>query len=162
MTFPPSPEQRKMAEPQPAPEGADLGGMASTADAGLERATTRSMENADADPVGPASTGDASGGGEAPRVDLGGKAAPGSAGGASDAPNRPASDARASPPRADAGARPAPNTPSDAWREDDDEDNARHSPVAPVDESPLESLGKSVGEALTGSVDDPRPRKPRG
>jgi len=115
MTHPDSPERRQMAEPRPAPEGADVGGMRSTADAGLERATQRSTERAETDPVGPASTGNAGGGAQTPRQ-----------------------------PR-----------PSGAF--DDEEDEWCHEPREPVDESPLKSLGKAVGDALTGSVDDASP-----
>ena len=43
---------------------------------------------------------------------------------------------------------------------DDDEDEWRHKPVAPVDEpNPLRSLGKAVGETLTGSDADTAARK---
>jgi len=144
-----------MAEPRPAREGADVGGMASTADAGLERATQRSMESADADPVGPASTGNASGGAEAPRTDLGGKEEPGSAGGARAPTRRPAADDRAAVV-AGAAASASPRSPGgNRSGHDDDEDEWRHPPVAPVDEGPLESLGKAVGDPLTGSVDSP-------
>jgi hypothetical protein len=43
----------------------------------------------------------------------------------------------------------------------DDEDEWRHEPVAPVDESnPLRSLGKAVGDTVTGSgPDTPAPSK---
>ena len=43
-----------------------------------------------------------------------------------------------------------------AQREDDeDEDEWRHEPVAPVDEpNPLKSLGQAVGETVTGSNRD--------
>jgi hypothetical protein len=157
-------EKRQMAEPRPAPEGADVGGMRSTADAGLGRATQRSTEHAEADPVGPASTGNASGGAAAPRLDLGGKAEPGSAPGTTDATRRPAADDRAAPAGAGAagderrgGGSPGRSSASS----DDDEDEWRHEPRQPVDESPLKSFGKSIGETLTGSVDDPTPPKPR-
>jgi len=166
---PNSPEKRRMAEPRPAPDGADVGGMHSTADAGLGRATQRSTEHAEADPLGPASTGDASGGAQTPRLDLGGKAEPGSAPGTTGPTGRPAADDRAV---RDAG----PGTPGNEQRggpagerrasasprnEDEDEDEWRHEPREPVDESPLESFGKSIGETLTGSVDDPGPPKTR-
>jgi len=43
---------------------------------------------------------------------------------------------------------------------DDDEDEWRHEPVAPVDErNPLRSLGKAVGETVTGSDADTSARK---
>ncbi|MEP6738828.1 MAG: hypothetical protein ABJA61_00530 [Caldimonas sp.] len=34
----------------------------------------------------------------------------------------------------------------------DDEDEWRHAPVAPKDENPLESLGRSVSEVVTGPL----------
>jgi hypothetical protein len=36
----------------------------------------------------------------------------------------------------------------------DDDEPWRHAPVAPRDESPLKSLGRSVSDAVTSSVDD--------
>jgi len=151
-------EKRQMAEPRPAPEGADVGGMSSTADAGLGRATQRSTEHAEADPVGPASTGNASGGAQSPRLDLGGKAEPGSAPGTTDATRRPAADDRAG---GSAGGSAVGNAGGDqrasASSDTRDEDEWRHEPREPVDESPLKSFAKSIGETLTGSVDDPTP-----
>ncbi len=46
-------------------------------------------------------------------------------------------------------------------QDDDDEDQWRHEPVAPVDEpNPLRSLGKAVGDTITGSDrDTPAPSK---
>ena len=45
---------------------------------------------------------------------------------------------------------------SRATHADDDEDEWRHPPVAPVDESnPLKSLGKAVSDTVTGSEDKP-------
>jgi hypothetical protein len=43
---------------------------------------------------------------------------------------------------------------------DDDEEPWRHPPVAPRDEDPLKSLGRSVSETVTGAVDD-KPAKPK-
>ena len=44
--------------------------------------------------------------------------------------------------------------------DEDDEDEWRHEPVAPVNEpNPLRSLGKAVGETVTGS--DPAAARPR-
>lgn len=41
---------------------------------------------------------------------------------------------------------------ADAGRKDDDEDEWRHPPVAPVDEAnPVKSLGKAIGDVVTGS-----------
>lgn len=63
-------------------------------------------------------------------------------------------------------AEPAPERPTgvpDARAkrvpQDDDEDEWRHEPIAPVDETnPLRSLGKAVGDTVTGS--DPAKRVP--
>ena len=63
-------EQRPMAEPGPM-RGADVGGMASSADAGLRDALQRSSERGDDDAMGGATIGSASGN-TAPRLDLGG------------------------------------------------------------------------------------------
>ena len=61
------------------------------------------------------------------------------------APTRPAE-----PGATDAGAK------RDA-RDDDEEDEWRHEPIAPVDETnPLRSLGKAVGDTVTGSDPDAR------
>jgi hypothetical protein len=163
MTNPDSLERRQMAEPRPAPEGADVGGMSSTADAGLGRFTQRSTERAETDPVGPASTGNASGGAEAPRLDLGGKAEPGSASGSTETDRRPTSDTHADARAVAARDRPRPGAgtagelrPSGGF-DDEEEDEWRHEPREPVDENPLKSFGKAIGDALTGSVDDPGP-----
>jgi hypothetical protein len=43
---------------------------------------------------------------------------------------------------------------------DDDEEPWRHPPVAPRDEDPLKSLGRSVSETVTGPLDD-KPAKPK-
>lgn len=123
-------EKRRMTDTGPVPDGADVGGMRSTADAGLGRALQRSAENAEADPAGRGSAGDASGGAAASSTDHEKRGAPGNA-----------------------RRMPAPL--------DDDEDEWRHEPREPVDENPLKSFGKSIGETLTGSVDDPVPPKPR-
>jgi hypothetical protein len=78
----------------------------------------------------------------------GGNPAPGRARGGDPAPGRVGSGTAA--PEAS------------AQREEDDEDDRRHEPVAPVDEpNPLRSLGKAVGETVTGSdpgTDTPRRR----
>ena len=50
--------------------------------------------------------------------------------------------------------------PDAVTRHDDDEDEWRHEPVAPVDErNPLRSLGEAVGETVTGSDADTSVRK---
>ena len=91
--------------------------------------------------------------------DLVGKAAPASAPGTSARSDRPASDDRATPPRS--GQRGGATGAADAApQRDDDEDEWRHEPVAPVDEpNPVRSLGKAVGETVTGSDPDTSSRK---
>ena len=74
---------RPMAEPGQTREGASTGGILSTAAGGLGNAVQRSSERGDDDAIGRATTGEGVGGGAAPRIDLGGKAAPGSASGGS-------------------------------------------------------------------------------
>jgi hypothetical protein len=55
---------------------------------------------------------------------------------------------------------PAPAKPADPplaepGKRTDDEDEWRHEPVAPVDETnPLKSLGEAVGDVVTGSGKD--------
>jgi len=73
--------------------------------------------------------------------------------GASARTDRPASDDRATPASgAQAGAPEAAATGAKGDRGEDEEEEWRHEPVAPVDESnPLKSLGKAVGDTLTGS-----------
>jgi hypothetical protein len=46
-------------------------------------------------------------------------------------------------------------------RRDDDEDPWRHPPVAPVDESPLESLGRSMSDVVIGPAGDTKDDKPK-
>ena len=80
-----------MAEPGTRQQGASVGGMASTADGGLQRASQRSTERGDEDPQGVATSGSAIPAGEGTaHADRGGKNAPGSAPGA-DRPSRRAS-----------------------------------------------------------------------
>jgi len=143
-----------MAEPGKRKPGSDVGGMQASADAGVADSLQRSSERADEPPVGRASTGDASGGGAGPRIDLGGKNAPGSAPGAADRKDRPASDDRAASNASSRGA--APNRGgAGATSNDDDEDEWRHEPIAPIDEgNPLKSLGQAVGDTVTGSGPD--------
>ena len=147
-----------MAEPGKRNPGADVGGMHSSADAGVADSLQRSTERGDDPGIGRAVTGDASGGAADPRVDLGGKDAPGSAPGAASRSDRPASDDRAAsssrsrdatPDRR--GAAPTPN----------DDDEWRHALVAPVDEgNPLRSLGKAIGDSVTGSGPGADPATP--
>ncbi|HZW73129.1 MAG TPA: hypothetical protein VFF43_06255 [Caldimonas sp.] len=65
-------------------------------------------------------------------------------------------------PPADAAKRATP-TPKDTPRrafDDEDEDEWRHEPIAPVDErNPLKSLGRAVADVATsGSEPAPKPR----
>jgi hypothetical protein len=39
---------------------------------------------------------------------------------------------------------------------DDDEEPLRHPPIAPRDEDPLKSLGRSISEPVIGSIDRPK------
>ncbi len=162
MTAPTHPDDPPMAEPGKRTSGSDVGGVRSTTQGGVADWAQRSTERSEEPATGRAATGDAAGGAADPRVDLGGKGAPGSAAGASARSERPPPEERATP-------RPAPMRPAgtgagDAGarrndKGDDDEDEWRHEPVAPVDEkNPLRSLGKAVGETLTGS-DAPTPPK---
>ena len=66
------------------------------------------------------------------------------------------------PPKARPGKLPSGGNVGGAKRnDDDDEDEWRHAPVAPIDErNPLRSLGKAVGDTVTGSdANPPAPRK---
>jgi hypothetical protein len=68
--------------------------------------------------------------------------------------DRPASDERPAP--AAEATRGPPSAPAKAGSNaDDDEDEWRHEPVAPVDErNPLKSLGEAVADTLTGGDPD--------
>ena len=151
---------RPMAESGQERSAGDVGGIASTADGGLQDALQRRSERRDDDPTG-ATVGSASAGGAGPRIDLGGKSEPGSA------PGAPAPD-RLSPgsPRAGhAGVRPGTAGSSSA--------TAGSSPPSgslsgsgevrggvarnadePPDEGPVESLGRAVSEVVTGPIQD--------
>jgi hypothetical protein len=63
------------------------------------------------------------------------------------APGDPSTSA-ATPPLTGAGEKAKSN--NDRW--DDDEEPWRHPPVAPKDESPAESLGRSVSDVVIGSA----------
>jgi len=152
-----------MAEPGKRPTGADVGGVAAAPQAGVAEAMQRSMERREQPVIGRASTGDAAGGASDPRIDLGGKAEPGSAPGTSARTDRPASDDRATaPPSAERRSEAATQDAGGERGDRDDEEEWRHEPVAPVDETnPLRSLGKAVGDTITGSGPDAKtPRKP--
>ena len=164
-------ESRPMADADKQRSGADVGGMAASADGGIRDAMQKKTEWQDETSRGRAATGEGVGAAAAPepRLDMGGKNEPGSAAGTSAASQRPASqgggassksDAAATPQGQSAGtadpAKPAAKTGA-GW--DDEEDEWRHEPVAPNDENPVESLGRSVTEAITGSGG--KPGKPR-
>ena len=155
MSAPVNPADPPMAEPGKRPTGGDVGGVAGAAQAGVADWAQRSTERGEQAATGRARTGDGAGAAADPRIDLGGKSAPGSAPGASAHTDRPASDDRATPaPDAMRDSRSgAPrNAPSADRQRDDDDDEWRHEPVAPVDEpNPLRSLGKAVGDTVTGS-----------
>ena len=52
-------------------------------------------------------------------------------------------------------AKPGPIKPRDDASWDDDEgENWRHAPVAPKDQGVLDSLGRAVSDAVTGSAPD--------
>lgn len=152
-------ERRPMAEPGP-PRGADVGGIASNADGGLRDALQRSSERGDDDAIGGATIGQAAAGGSEPRLDLGGRSEPGSAPSAP-APSRRApseeaptddrsegsvEDVDARRERSDAG--PADTVPPDGAG------TTGHDPDEPPDEGPIESLGRSVSEVVTGPLED--------
>jgi hypothetical protein len=167
MTAPLTRDDRPMSEPGKRATGGDVGGVAAAPQAGVADWAQRSTERGEDTAIGRASTGDAAG--AEPRIDRGGKAAPGSAPGTSARSDRAASDDRATPSRdpnrdsgsANTGATVGTRPTSAEANRDDDEDEWRHPPVAPVDEAnPLRSLGKAVGDTLTGSGPDaPTPSK---
>jgi hypothetical protein len=149
------PVEPPMAEPGKRSSGTDLGGMSASAEPGLEDWAQRSFERRDAPATGRASTGDGAAGAPDPRIDLGGKQEPGSAAGASSRSDRPASEDRATPSgagraaAAETTAAGAGGKPSRSNSVDDEEDEWRHEPVAPVDETnPLKSLGEAIADTL--------------
>jgi len=164
---------RPLSEPGRERAGADVGGIAANADGGLQDALQRRTERRDDDPTG-ATIGSASAGGREPRLDLGGKAEPGSAAGA------PAPD-RSSPGSPTAGHPAVAAGAAGAGREGDATKDASargdasgsthpssgrtasgnqgagtvaHDPDEPPDEGPLESLGRAVSEVVTAPVQD--------
>jgi hypothetical protein len=136
MTTSDDPRNQPMAEPGKRQSGSDVGGMSASADGGLGDAAQRSMERRDEDATGRAATGDGSAGGAVPRVDPGGKAAP------APAPSSRPSAGTATPDQGD------------------DDEPWRHAPVAPKDENPLKSFGRSISDTVTGSSGD-KPDKPK-
>ena len=78
-------------------------------------------------------------------------------------PRKPADPPMAEPGRRPTGADGISAADARVKRDhEDDEDEWRHEPIAPVNEAnPLRSLGKAVGETVTGSdpgTDTPRRR----
>ena len=145
---------RPLSEPGRERPGADVGGIAANADGGLQDALQRRTERRDDDPTG-ATIGSASAGGREPRLDLGGKAEPGSAAGAP-APDRssPGSPTAATPRSggdASGSAQPSSGrTASGNQRAG----TVAHDPDEPPDERPIESLGRAVSEVVTAPVQD--------
>ena len=77
-------------------------------------------------------------------------------------PRKPADPPMAEPDRRPTGADGVSAADARVKRDhEDDEDEWRHEPIAAVNEAnPLRSLGKAVGEAVTGSSrDTAKPRK---
>ena len=132
MTTPLDPRNPPMAEPGKRQSGADVGGVAASADAGLADAAQRASERRDGEGAGRATTGEGSAGGT---VSSG-------------------QQAREPEPAPASSATPAGGQPKPGW--DDDDEPWRHAPVAPKDEDPLKSLGRSVSDVVTGS--DPSKR----
>jgi len=90
-----------------------------------------------------------------PRLDLGGKNEPGSAGTPPDQPEPPRSDDRATPLPGAEHARRRSDVATGGDDPDSDRDPWRHEPVAPVDErNPLKSLGRAVADTLTDNAED--------
>lgn len=155
------PDKRRMTEPGPKREGADVGGIVSNADGGLRDSLQRSSERGDDDPTGAATIGQGSSGGREPRLDLGGKAEPGSAAGAP-APSRraPSEEVRSgdrsseSVESSDRGADRTAGHRTDTVSPDGDSAKRGHDPDEPPDEGPIESLGRSVSEVVTGPLED--------
>ena len=148
------PADKSPTTPKPGQPSADgnLGGMLSTADRGVADALQRSSERRDDSATGLAGTGSASGGGQAPRSDLGGKNEPGSAPGATG----PSGAAAAQTGAAGAGEGAARQAVG-AQRAGVASSGAVPAPggdAAPRAEGPLESFGRAITEVVTGTVDD--------
>ena len=137
-----------MAEPGRRDTGASTGGIARNADGGLADALQRSSERGDDDATGAATTGEGLSGGTEPRLDLGGKNEPGSASGADVPIGSAGASATPRPDRAQTASRPSPR------HEGGGTATRNHADTEPPDEGPLESLGRAIGEPLTGA-DDP-------
>lgn len=130
-----------------------LGGIASTADAGLSDHLQRSAERKDEPATGRASVGNAVGG--PLRSDLGGTNEPGGAHGGSGPDRRPV--AGSSTPQSHdkdrlASEGRAAKTAGSAASPADAEPDAGKPVGEAHNEGPLESLGRAVSEVVTGSV----------
>jgi hypothetical protein len=69
-----------------------------------------------------------------------------------DKPAAPENSATRTPAPSTGGEREKATSNNDRW--DEDEAPWRHPPVAPNDESPAESLGRSISDVVIGSPDD--------
>ena len=160
-TNPSAPDQRRMVEPGPKREGGDVGGVLSNADGGLRESLQRSTERGDDDTTGAATIGQGAGGGHEPRVDLGGKNEPGSSAGAP-APSRraqseetPSGDRSSGAMERDSGVAGRGSAGrADTVAPDGEAARSGHDPDEPPDEGPIESLGRSVSEVVTGPLED--------
>ena len=150
---------RPLSEPGRERPGADVGGIAANADGGLQDALQRRMQRRDDDPTG-ATIGSASAGGREPRLDLGGKAEPGSAAGAP-APDQSASDAATPRSGGDASGRTHPSS-GRTVAGNRGAGSVAHDPDEPPDEGPIESLGRAVSEVVKGPVQDRDEHDPGG
>jgi hypothetical protein len=146
--------KRPLAEPATEQSGNEVGGMRVGADHGFSDPTQRSMEHADTSPLGRASIGDH---GE-PRLDLGGTNEPGAAATPTNPHERPTADQRAAP--ASSATLAAGKRANAGPAKDDEDDEWRHPPIAPVDEgNPLKSLGRAIADVATSSSGPaPKPR----
>ena len=159
-------QARPLAERGTRRKGADVGGMASTADAGLADATQRSMERRDEDPTGGATLGEGMGGTQsAGRTDLGGKNAPGSAPGAA-RPSRRADSVETTPRPGRPAVTERTTTgrvrSANAGRTASGRAAEGHEIDEPRDEGPVESLGRAVGDVVLGSDEEDRKARESG
>lgn len=129
-----------------------LGGIASTADAGLSDHLQRSAERKDESATGRASVGNAVGG--PPRSDLGGTNEPGGAHGGSGPDRRPVAGSSTPPSHDEDRQAAADRTAKAAGRSSrtDTKPDADKQVGEAHNEGPLESLGRAVSEVVTGSV----------
>lgn len=157
----PRDSQRPMAEPGPKRDGADVGGIAKSADGGMSDALQRQSERRDETARSGAVAGEGS------------RAAPGRGAVPAGTGARPAPAAEPGSGTSTSSATRASSSPEDARKsaarpagtgfDDEEKEDGpwRHDPVAPNDESPLDSLGRSVSEVVTGPLDgaDGKPKR---